>query len=202
MLRAIRHIAWAVAVVGALWLVLFIVFRSQVPAPTRTTVAPDLGRIGGPFVLTDQRGRPFTDRDLLGRPAMIFFGFTHCPDVCPTALAAMSEQLAALGERGSAILPVFVSVDPERDTPEMLADYLAAFDPRIVGLTGSPEQIADMAKAYKVYYRKVPLKDGGYVMDHTAGVLLVDRGGSFRGTLDPHEPLRARLDKLNMLAAR
>lgn len=198
LLRTIRHVAWAFAAIGTLWLALAFVYRAQVPS--QQTIPANLGRIGGPFVMIDHRGRAFTDRDLAGRPAMLFFGFTHCPDVCPSALASMTEQLAALGERGNEILPVFVSVDPERDTPELLRDYLAGFDPRIVGLTGSSQQVADMARAYKAYYRKVQLKDGHYVMDHTAGVLLVDRRGNFRGTLDPHEPLATRIEKLRALA--
>jgi protein SCO1/2 len=147
----------------------------RMTAPSVSQVAA----IGGPFSLTDQNGRTVTDRDLRGKPALMFFGFTHCPDVCPTALFEVSEILRALGPDADRVRVLFVTVDPERDTSAMLKDYLSSFDPHLSALTGTPEEIAAMAKAYRVYYKKVPLAEGGYTMDHTAIVYLMNKDGKF-----------------------
>jgi protein SCO1 len=135
--------------------------------------------IGGPFQLTDQTGQTVTDQNLKGRPTLIFFGFTHCPDVCPTALFEISEVLRAMGKDADKVNAWFVSVDPERDTAAAMKDYLASFDPHLKGLTGNPEAVAKVISAYRVYARKVPLKDGDYTMDHTALVYLMDKDGRF-----------------------
>jgi protein SCO1 len=135
--------------------------------------------IGGPFQLVDQSGQAITDKTLQGKPTIIFFGFTHCPDVCPTALFEMSEVLRAMGGDAGRINAFFVSVDPERDTPAIMKDYLSSFDPNLKGLTGSPEAIAEIVSGYRVYAKKVPLKDGDYTMDHTALIYLMDRNGKF-----------------------
>ena len=135
--------------------------------------------IGGPFKLTDQNGKQITDRDLKGRPSLIFFGFTHCPEVCPTALFDISEVLNKLGPDAAKVNAVFITVDPERDTPGVLKDYLSSFNPRLVGIGGDAEALAAVAKAYRVYYKKVPTKDGDYTMDHTAIVYLMDKNGQF-----------------------
>lgn len=135
--------------------------------------------IGGPFRLVDQAGAPVTDQNLKGKPTLLFFGFTHCPDVCPTALFEMSEVLRKLGKDGDRVNAYFVSVDPERDTPAVMKDYLSSFDPRLKALTGDAEAVTKMTTAYRVYSRKVPLKDGDYTMDHTALVYLMDRDGRF-----------------------
>lgn len=135
--------------------------------------------IGGPFQLVDQSGQTVTEKNLQGKPTIIFFGFTHCPDVCPTALFEMSEILRAMGSDAGRINAFFVSVDPERDTPEVMKSYLSSFDPNLKGLTGSPEAVAQMISAYRVYAKKVPLKDGDYTMDHTALIYLLDRDGKF-----------------------
>ena len=135
--------------------------------------------VGGPFRLTDQDGRTVTDADFKGKPFLVFFGFTHCPDVCPTALFEMSETFRRLGPDAEKARALFISVDPERDTPEVLKQYLSSFDPRIVGLTGTPGEIAAVAKAYKAYAKKVPLDGGGYTVDHSAIVYLMDRQGRF-----------------------
>jgi protein SCO1/2 len=135
--------------------------------------------VGGPFRLLDQNRRPVTDADFRGKPFLVFFGFTHCPDICPTALFEMSEVLRRLGPDAEKTAVLFVSVDPERDTPEKLKEYLSSFHPRIVGLTGSPQEIADVEKAYRVYAKKVPLDGGGYTMDHTAIVYLMGKDGRF-----------------------
>ena len=120
-----------------------------------------------------------TEKSLAGRPTIIFFGFTHCPDICPTALFDMSEVLRAMGPDADKVNAYFISVDPERDTPTAMKDYLSSFDPHLKGLTGSVDEIAKVTTAYRVYAKKVPLKDGDYTMDHTALVYLMDRQGNF-----------------------
>jgi protein SCO1/2 len=135
--------------------------------------------IGGPFALSDASGARVTDASLKGRPSLVFFGFTHCPDVCPTTLFEMSELLRAMGPDADKVNAYFISVDPERDTPAAMKDYLSSFDPRLKGLTGTPDEIAKVIAGYRVYARKVPLKDGDYTMDHTALVYLMDRNGRF-----------------------
>jgi protein SCO1 len=135
--------------------------------------------VGGPIHLVDQDGRPFTDQSLRGKPFLVFFGFTHCPDVCPTALFEVSEIMRRLGPDAARTAALFISVDPERDTPTALKEYLTSFDPHLRGLTGDPAAIAAVAKAYRVYYKKVPLESGEYTMDHTALVYLMDKQGRF-----------------------
>jgi protein SCO1/2 len=135
--------------------------------------------IGGSFQLTDQAGQAVTDQNLKGKPTLIFFGFTHCPDICPTSLFEISEVLKAMGKDADRVNALFVSVDPERDTAAAMKDYLSSFDPHLKGLTGSPEAIAKVLSAYRVYSKKVPLKDGDYTMDHTALIYLMDRNGQF-----------------------
>ncbi len=143
---------------------------SPIPAPSA---------IGGPFRLVDQTGKVVTQSDLKGKPSLMFFGFTHCPDICPTALFEMTQLYKALGKDGDKVQAYFVSVDPERDTPDILKEYLSSFDPRLRGLTGDPAAVAAMEKAYRVYSKKVPLENGGYTMDHTALVYLMDKEGRF-----------------------
>jgi protein SCO1/2 len=135
--------------------------------------------IGGPFQLIDQDGKTVTDQDFKGRPFLVFFGFTHCPDICPTALFDMSEVLRKLGPDADRVRVLFVTVDPERDTPAVLKDYLSSFEPQIHGLTGDPAAIAAAEKSYRVYARKVPLDGGEYTMDHSAVVYLMDKDGKF-----------------------
>jgi protein SCO1 len=135
--------------------------------------------IGGPFQLTDQTGATVTEKDLQGRPTLIFFGFTHCPDVCPTSLFEISEVLRAMGKDADKVNAWFISVDPERDNAAAMKDYLSSFDPHLKGLTGDPAAVQKVITAYRVYAKKVPLKDGDYTMDHTALIYLMDRDGRF-----------------------
>ena len=144
---------------------------SRSPAP--------IGAIGGPFHLEDQTGKPVSDQDIKGRPYLVFFGYTHCPDVCPTSLFEISEVLKALGKDADRAGALFITVDPERDTPSVLKDYLSNFDPHLRGLTGDPAAVAAALKAYRVYAKKVPLSDGDYTMDHSAVVYLMDKDGRF-----------------------
>jgi len=143
----------------------------------RSVTAP--AAIGGPFQLTDQTGQTVTEKNLQGRPTLIFFGFTHCPDVCPTSLFEISEVLRAMGKDADRVNAYFVSVDPERDTRAAMKDYLSSFDSHLKGLTGDPAAVAKVISDYRVYARKVPLKDGDYTMDHTALIYLMDRDGRF-----------------------
>jgi protein SCO1/2 len=135
--------------------------------------------IGGPFRLTDQNGQVVTEQNMKGKPTLIFFGFTRCPDVCPTSLFELSQVLAAMGGDADRVNAYFVSVDPERDTPASMKDYLSSFDPHLKGLVGTVEATEKIEKAYRVYAKKVPLKDGDYTMDHTALIYLMDKDGSF-----------------------
>ncbi|WP_445501258.1 SCO family protein [Microvirga sp. G4-2] len=154
--------------------------------------------IGGPFRLTSHEGRPFTDADLKGKPFVVFFGFTHCPEVCPTTLYDLTQDLASLDSDADKLRVAFITVDPAQDTPELMKTYLSSFDPRIVGLTGTEEEIAAVAKAYKIYYRKVPT-DNGYTMDHSATIFLMDSKGDFYGTSNFQETAEIRRSKLKQL---
>jgi protein SCO1/2 len=138
--------------------------------------------LGGPFTLIDEDGKPITDRAFRGKFMLIFFGYTFCPDVCPTSLTLVAEALDALGKDADKVVPVFVSVDPERDTPAHLKEYVKKFHPAMRGLTGSKDQIAAAAKAYKVIYAKAEAaaNDGNYLMDHSALLYLVGPDGKFR----------------------
>jgi protein SCO1/2 len=201
LLTLIRRLAWGgvalagfvVLATGAGW------FVTDGPAGgDRSPGIVSAGAVGPPFSMIDQHGRPFTQAELDGRPSMLFFGFTSCPDVCPTTLSDIGVWLDALGPDGDRIRPVFVTVDPERDTAADLAAYLASFDARIVGLTGSSEQLAAFAAAYRVYYRKVPT-DAGYTMDHSASVFLFDRSRRFVGAVDFHEDPATAIAKIRRL---
>ena len=135
--------------------------------------------IGGPFRLTDQDGRTVTDQDFRGKSILVFFGFTHCPDVCPTTLFEISEVMRNLGSDANKTAALFITVDPERDTPAAMKDYMTSFDPHIRSLSGDAASLASVAKEYRVYYKKVPLEGGDYTMDHTAIVYLMDKYGQF-----------------------
>lgn len=158
--------------------------------------------IGGPFTLTAEDGTTVTDADFLGKPTAIFFGFTFCPDVCPTTLFELSGLIDDLGADADRLNFAFVSVDWERDGPEQLALYTSSFDDRIQGLAGTEEQIEAITKAYRVYYRKVPTDDGDYTIDHTASVYLMNGEGGFVGTLSYGEAHDSMLEKLRRLAAK
>jgi len=150
-----------------------------------------IAAIGGAFKLTDQNGQVVTDQDLKGHPFLVFFGFTHCPDVCPTTLFEVSEVLRVLGPDADRTRALFITVDPERDTPRVMKDYLSSFDPHLSGLTGDPAEIAAVAKAYRVYFKKVPQEDGGYTLDHTAIVYLMDKTGRFVSPFNLKRPTDA-----------
>lgn len=139
------------------------------------------------FTLVDDRGAVARPRDLVGRPALIFFGFTYCPEICPTTLGRIGAWLDEIGPAAAVIQPVLITVDPDRDTVAALSDYVSAFDPGLRGWTGTPDEVARAADAFGVVYRKIPLTDGDYTMDHTAGVFLFRADGAFAGIIDFHE---------------
>ena len=141
--------------------------------------APSVPQIGGPFALVDGAGKGITDEQFRGRYMLIYFGYTHCPDACPTALNDMALALDKLGARRAQVQPIFITVDPERDTGPALADYVASFGPDFIGLTGSLDQIAQAKKAFRVYAAKHPTKDGDYDMDHSSIIYLMDPNGRF-----------------------
>lgn len=147
--------------------------------------------VGGPFQLVNQDGKTVTDADFRGKPFLVFFGFTHCPDICPTKLFEISEVLNRLGSDAEKLNAVFVTVDPERDTPEKLKLYLSSFHPRISALSGSEQQVEAIKKAYSVYAKRVPLEGGSYTMDHTAIVYLMDKEGRFIAPFNLERPADA-----------
>lgn len=192
---AVTVVAAALAVAA----VIFVLRPSNTPADD---AAARSVAIGGPFSLTTQNGTPLSDADLKGRPFAIFFGFTHCPEVCPTTLWELSEALKALGPDARDLAVLFVSLDPARDTPEALKSYIASFDGRIIGLTGGEADVATLAKAYRVYWQKVPGEGGDYTLDHTTAVYLMDRTGGFSGLISYEEAADTRIAKLRALAAK
>lgn len=202
-LRYVRYALWGVlAIIGFVAAATALGWWNVDGPSARTsggTAASSIEDIGGPFTMTDQAGRIVTDQDLRGKPTMMFFGFTSCPEICPTTLTDMAAWLDELGPAADGLQAVFVSVDPERDTVEQMASYLSLFDRRIVGLTGTAAQLGQMARNYRFYYRRVPLEGGGYTMDHTASVYLLAPEGRLANTIDFHEDRRMVLAKLRRL---
>ncbi len=192
-LRIVRLLLW-LAVAGAIGVIAALAWQAETGGRTMAST------IGGPFSLIDQKGEPVTETALQGHPSLMFFGYTFCPDVCPTTLLAASNWLKALGPDGDRLKVYFVTVDPERDTVQQLGNYLQAFDPRITGLTGPRAALDPMLKAYRVYSKKVG--DGeDYAMDHTAAVYMLDAKGDLVGTLDYQEDDATALAKLKRLMA-
>lgn len=193
-----RNIALAIAglIAGGLLAVFAVTGRGPDDVAPRTAVTGK-ALIGGPFALTDQTGKRVTEKDFLGKYMLVFFGFTTCPDICPSALQVMSAALDKLGTKGDAVTPVFITLDSQRDTPEKLAAYLKSFHPRLVGLTGSANEVDAAAKAYRVYYQKVADEKSpqNYSYDHAAIFYLMGKDGAFIApiphTTDVNELVRA-----------
>ena len=197
-MRQLRIILW-IAVAMALVAGGFLLLRKPAQRPPVQSI--ELSSRGGPFTLVGSNGQPFSSAKLNGKPYVIFFGFTHCPDVCPTTLARLvklRQQLGA-GERPFEIL--FVTVDPERDGPSEVGKYAELFNSPIVGLTGSPAQIEQVKKQFGIFSEKVEQSGGVYTVNHTSTVLLFDRGGKFAGTIAPEEQDDAALAKLKLITA-
>ncbi|MFC0207193.1 SCO family protein [Chelativorans intermedius] len=157
------------------------------------------GAFGAPFELVDHNGETITQAAFRGAPTAVFFGFTHCPEVCPTTLYELDGWIEALGESGEALRAYFVTVDPERDTPQVMKTYLGNVSKRITGITGEPEKVMEMVRSYRIYARKVELEGGDYTMDHTASVMLLDRNGAFFGTIAYQENPDTAIAKLRRL---
>lgn len=201
-LKFIRCLAWGgVAVTGSFALALALGWW-QVDGPGRPAVVRQepTTAIGGPLALINHRREPITERSFLGRPFLVFFGFTHCPDVCPTTLFETTTWLQTVGREADRIQVLFVSVDPQRDTPELLSHYLQSFDPRIVAASGTKDQIDAMVAAYRATYRFVTTRGDGYTVDHTASMFMMDSQGRFVGTIDFHESRETALAKIRRLA--
>ena len=193
---AIVAIVFAGVLVVAAGVLLALALRETPRGAAGTALA---SAIGGPFQLIDQNGKPFSDADLKGKWHLIFFGYTHCPDACPTALNEMSLALDRLGMKRDEVGVVFITVDPERDTPDALKSYVQSFDAPIVALTGSPEAVAQAAKAYRVFYARHPRADGDYDMDHSAVIYVMNPEGRFTATFTPDSSADAIVQRLQKL---
>ncbi len=155
--------------------------------------------IGGPFTLVDDTGATVTEKTLAGKPYAMYFGYTFCPEVCPTTLLDLSRWISKLGPDAGKLNYVFVSIDPERDTPQLMHTYLSSFDKHIRGFTGTPDQVAEIAKEYRVYYKKISTDDGGYVMDHSAIIYLMGPDDKFDTVIPYQEDDAAAVAKLKNL---
>ncbi len=200
-----KRIAVAVALLGAMALILTLYLPGVRPQPQVVTGTGTVA-IGGPFLLMDAKGNAVTEASLQGHYSLVFFGFTHCPDICPLTLQIITHALEEAGPAAENVQPVFITLDPERDTPEAMAAYVAAFHPRFVALTGTPEQVKTATQSYKVYAAKVPVKDGDgkdtgdYTVSHTGYVYLMDRDGKYLAHFDKDataQDIAARLRQLS-----
>ena len=193
----VRRLLWAAVALAALVGLIAVFAPKDEPGATRAYA----DTFGGPFTLAAPDGRTVSDKTLAGKPYAIFFGFTRCPEVCPTTLARMASLREQLGADGMKFDIVFVSVDPEHDKPADVGSYISLFKTPIYGLTGTPAQLAQIQKGYGVYVKKVPLEGGDYTIDHTAAIFLMDARGKFVTTIDYHESDRTALEKLKRIVA-
>lgn len=189
----------ALAVTGALALGAVAVLRPAGPAEPPTPTGSAAIGMPADAALVDQTGKPFTAADLKGKPTAVFFGFTYCPEICPTTLMDVGRWMEALGPDADKLRVVFISIDPERDTPQQLTSYLSSFDKRIRGVTGAPQAVDHVAQGFRVYYRKVPTEGGDYTMDHSTIVYLMDGDGRFVEPVGYQEPIERVLPKLKRL---
>jgi protein SCO1/2 len=199
-MRTVRIVLWAASAVLAV--ILGVLSYTMYTSSDRVAEAP----FGVPFQLVTQDNQPITEQAFKGKPTALFFGFTHCPDVCPTTLFEMDNLLKKVDPDGKKLQAYFISVDPERDTPEVMKTYVSNVSDRIVGISGDPAKVMDMVKGFRVYAKKVPTDeakpDGDYVMDHTASVFLLDDGGRFAGTIAYQEDPAVAEKKLENLITR
>jgi len=180
-LRLALFILAGLALGGLAALMIFPNARAKL-LPTVNVRSVGQAMVGGPFTLTDHTGKRVTDKDFRGRTLIVFFGFTFCPDVCPSGLQVIAAAIDKLGPKGQSITPLFISVDPERDTPAQLASYVQSFHPRLVGLTGTPAEVEAVAKAYRVYVKMVtdPKSTAGYTIDHSSIIYVMGPDGAYR----------------------
>ena len=199
MMNARRWLLTALA--GVAGFAVAAVFVFAVVAMRQDGRAQGAATIGGPFALVNDNGTPVTDKTLAGKPYVMYFGYTYCPEFCPTTLLDLSRWITKLGPDADKLNYVFVSIDPERDTPELLHTYLSSFDKHIRGFTGTPEQIAKIAKEYRVYYKKIPQSDGTYVMDHLTLMFLMETDGTLDTVIPYGEDDASAVAKLKKLAS-
>lgn len=196
--RIFRLVVWAaIVLLGGFLLISMQIPESRLASQTTTT---GTAKVGGPFSLLTPTGERVDNQSLAGRPYVAFFGFTYCPDICPTTLFELTDLMAELGPDADSFEVLFITVDPERDTPAALASYMTSFDSRITALRGSATETENTLKSFSAYAKKVPLETGGYTMDHTAGVFLIRPDGGFAGMMDMHESRETKLEKLRRLA--
>ena len=201
-MKHIRYVVWALVAVAAIWLGLLLLGQSRsAPAEQAVDTSPAESSFGGPFTLVGANGQPFSSNQLAGKPYVLYFGYTRCPDTCPTTLNRLVHLRRQVGLGDDSFKIVFITVDPQRDGPKEVGSYQKAFGAPIIGLTGSPAQIDQVKKEYGIFSQKVPEGGGDYSVDHTATVLLFDRDGKFAGTIAPDEPDTAALGKLRNLTA-
>jgi protein SCO1 len=194
-IKLFRYALWALVAAAATFAAVLVTQQQS----GNVTLLPEI-KLGTPFTLIDQNNAPITEAAMADKPFVLFFGFTHCPEVCPTTLYELTDWFETLGAEAKDVRGFFVSVDPTRDTPEVLKDYISSF-PRITGITGNEAEIEKLKTAWKVYAKKVPLEGGGYTMDHTASVFLVKADGSLMGTIAYGEKPEIALAKLKRLAS-
>jgi protein SCO1 len=194
-MKLFRYALWALVAAAATFAAVLVTQQQS----GNVTLLPEI-KLGTPFSLVDQNNTPITEAAMNGKPFVLFFGFTHCPEVCPTTLYELTDYFETLGDEAKDVRGFFVSVDPARDTPEVLKEYISSF-PRITGITGNEAEIEKLKTAWKVYAKKVPLEGGGYTMDHTASVFLVKADGSLMGTIAYGEKPEIALAKLKRLAS-
>lgn len=198
-MRRFRIVAWLLVVLVGSMLAVTYALRWLDP-PTNFDRTQPLLPLEGSFSLTTQTGASFTEANLADKPSVVFFGFTNCPDICPTGLAELTDILARLGPDAEKLQVLFVAVDSARDTETVVRDYLTAFDPRILGLTGPKDEIDRAVATFKAFYEIIPgTGPDDYTVNHSAGMFLIDKGKRFVGKLDSHEDVEVRLQKLNRL---
>ena len=196
-MRPTRVASWAA--IAALAVVLAGIFGySKYLDGTSRSLMGNLN-LGGKFNLIDHNGAPITEQALNGNPSALFFGFTHCPEVCPTTLYELASWFEALGPEGKGLRGFFFTLDPDRDTPEVMKSYVTAFSDRITGITGDPEAMAELARNWRITWEKIPLDDGDYTIDHTASVFLLDSDGKFTGTIAYRESAESAVEKIRRL---
>ena len=200
-MRRLQLALWALAGIGAVAGLLLALNPPEPGSKAPATTELPIASIGGPFTLTGSDGQPFASVRLAGKPAAIFFGFTHCPDVCPTTLARLTKLRRQLGKGDDGFAIMFITVDPERDKPADVGKYAALFATPVIGLTGSPSDIDRVKRQFGVYSEKTPLPGGDYGVSHTAAVFLLGRDGKFVATIAPDEPDATALDKLRRIAS-
>ncbi|MCP4070352.1 MAG: SCO family protein [Hyphomicrobiales bacterium] len=195
-MRYIKFVLWGMVAATAATMAYIYVVDDKISTQSRQVTAV---KLGDEFSLVRHDGKSITDKDLLGKPHALFFGFTNCPEVCPTTLHEMSTWLGELGEDANQINIYFMTVDPERDNVETLSDYLTAFDSRITGITGEKADVEKTLKSYKVFFRRVDLDDGDYSMDHSAMIYLLDAKGDFAGSISYGEDGQSAVAKLRKM---